>query len=875
MSKPPERNKLTVSVFKKKRQLSEVDSTRMAGMLSKRLMLNFSESDSEGDDTDIHTDDDDHHFASTVACVQASALTADYEQASTSTILHDQISAYEQTDSDPRDHDNGVYSPKSPLPSTPESEPTATILDFSEPADWPPVICSSLREIIVLNGPAKPRTNFLFPKDASNRRFTSVHYRRRFKNGEEAHRNWLVYSSKLNRIFCFCCKLFTKLDMSLTTGGYNDWKNASQNLSLHEMSKSHIAAMLAWNESLVVLGAGKSIGPLYQRLLVTETKHWQNVLLRLAAIVLYLGQQCLTFGASHYASYSDHDNYLHLVEMLSKFDSNMQEHLRKIQNKEMHNYYIGKGIQDELVGLIAKEISRRLQQLLKDAKYYSVIFDCTRNSALVEQMTVTIRFVAIKHGDSLYEDPEVTIEERFVGFVPLRHSTGEGMAEAVLAELKRLEIPLSDMRGQCYDFRSEIKAKHSGVQKKILDLNSRALCVPCSAHSLNFVVSDAAMICWDAAIYFGVMQKIYAFISGSTNRWDVLKKHVSKLTAKPLPDTRWPSRIDAVRIFRFHIGEINETLLEIADDFTFAAAARSEAASLAEEIYSFKFLCFIVIWFNILQCINAASELLQTQTRCLPEVTDLLKERKQFLVAYRSDEGFEKVLNEARQLASEVEIDPVISEAIVGNQKKRKAQFFNKRHADLTEDPEEQFKLGVFYMVLDVAIKTVGERFRQIQLHSCYFQFLYDIEKLNGVPNQDLRKWCMDLQHLLTDVNSKVSDLDGMQLCEELTILAPIVKPKMMPIEVLTYVVKIGFAPNVAIALRILLTLPITVASGGKSLSKLKSIKNFLHSSLAQEQVLGLAMIAIENRIAQEIDIRTLLQDFAHAIAKTVPIGAS
>ncbi|KAJ1129630.1 hypothetical protein NDU88_007996 [Pleurodeles waltl] len=875
MSEPPERNKLTGAGFKKKRLLSEADTTRIAGMLSKRLMLNFSESDSEGDDTDIHTDDDDHHFASTFVCVQASASKADCEEASTSTILHDQVSVYEQSDSDFRDNDDGVNSPKSPLPSTPESEPTAAILDVSEPADWPPVICSSLREIIVLNGPAKPRTNFLFPKDASNRRFTAVHYRRRFKNGEKAHRNWLVYSSKLNRIFCFCCKLFTKLDMSLTSGGYNDWKNTSQNLSIHEMSKSHIAAMLAWNESLVSLGAGKSIGPVYQTLLVTETKHWQNVLLRLAAIVLYLGQQCLTFGDGHYASYSNSDNYLHLVEMLSKFDSSMQEHLRKIQNKEMHNYYLGKGIQNELVGLIAKEISKRLQQLLKDAKYYSIIFDCTTNSALVEQLTATIRFVAIKHGDSLYEDPEVTIEERFLGFIPLRRSTGEGMTEAVLSELKKLEIPLSDMRGQCYDFRSDIKAKHSGVQKKILDLNSRALCVPCSAHSLNVVVSDAVMTGWDAAIYFGVMQKIYAFISGSKNRWDVLKKHVSELTAKPLPDTRWASRIDAVRIFRFHIGDINETLLEIADDWTFAAASRSEAASLAEEIYNFKFLCFIVIWFNILQCINAASELLQSQTRCLPEVIDLLKERKQFLVGYRSDEGFEKVLNEARQLASEIEIDPVFTEVTVGHQMKRKAQFFNHRYTDLTEDPEEQFKLGVFYMVLDVAIKTVSERFRQIQLHSSYFQFLYNIEKLNGMPNQDLRKRCMDLQHLLTDVNSKVSDLDGVQLCEELTILAPIVKPKMMPIEVLAYVARIGFAPNVAIALRILLTLPITVAPGGKSLSKLKSIKNYLHSSMAQEQVLGLAMIAIENHIAQEIDIRTLVQDFAHAIAKTMPLGES
>ncbi|CAH2249127.1 zinc finger MYM-type 1-like, partial [Pelobates cultripes] len=79
-----------------------------------------------------------------------------------------------------------------------------------------------------------------------------------------------------------------------------------------------------------------------------------------------------------------------------------------------------------------------------------------------------------------------------------------------------------------------------------------------------------------------------------------------------------------------------------------------------------------------------------------------------------------------------------------------------------------------------------------------------------------------------------------------------------------------GFAPNVAIPLRIMLTLPITVSTGEQSFLKLKIIKNYLRSSMSQERRVRLAMISIENQTAQEIDFESLLKDFANAKAKKV-----
>lgn len=86
------------------------------------------------------------------------------------------------------------------------------------------------------------------------------------------------------------------------------------------------------------------------------------------------------------------------------------------------------------------------------------------------------------------------------------------MTESILAELEKLNIPLSDMRGQAYDNGSNMKGKHSGVQKRIKDLNSLAFYIPCSAHSLNLVVNDAAMCCREASSFFGTLQKICFFV---------------------------------------------------------------------------------------------------------------------------------------------------------------------------------------------------------------------------------------------------------------------------------------------------------------------------------------------------------------------------
>jgi hypothetical protein len=131
-------------------------------------------------------------------------------------------------------------------------------------------------------------------------------------------------------------------------------------------------------------------------------------------------------------------------------------------------------------------------------------------------------------------------------------------------------------------------------------------------------------------------------------------------------------------------------------------------------------------------------------------------------------------------------------------------------------------------------------------------------------------KHCVDLQALLTDRQTREADIDGLQMMEELDALSVLVKTNAPPLEVLRFITKYDFAPNVAVALRILLTLPMSVASGKRSFSVLKLIKNYVRPSVSQERLSGLATIAIENRTAMKLKFETVLGEFANMKARKV-----
>ncbi|XP_022852021.1 uncharacterized protein LOC111373688 [Olea europaea var. sylvestris] len=106
--------------------------------------------------------------------------------------------------------------------------------DINDPGNWK-TIDQSLIDLLVKRGPLG-QDGFIFPKDSENSHFSSTYYIRHLTNGEKSDRKWLVYSISLDKVFCFCCKLFKQEgnNIQLANEGINDWKNLSFRLKSHE-----------------------------------------------------------------------------------------------------------------------------------------------------------------------------------------------------------------------------------------------------------------------------------------------------------------------------------------------------------------------------------------------------------------------------------------------------------------------------------------------------------------------------------------------------------------------------------------------------------------------------------------------------------------
>ncbi|XP_076059637.1 zinc finger MYM-type protein 1-like [Oratosquilla oratoria] len=405
-----------------------------------------------------------------------------------------------------------------------------------------------------------------------------------------------------------------------------------------------------------------------------------------------LAVQNLAFRGTNESLYSPNNgNFLKLVEFLALFDPVMNEHLRRIKNKETMVHYLGKRIQNELIQLLASAIKEKILAEVKLAKYFSIILDCTPDISHIEQLTTILRYVDIKKEPEVSQH-QVCIKESFLSFVPLKETTGAFMTETLVDELQNVGLQIDNLRGQG----SNMKGKHNGVQQRVLDMNPRAFFVPCSAHSLNLVVNDAVKCCLQATIFFGIVQHLYNFFSISTHRWQVLVSIMKDLTIKPLSETRWESRIDALKPLRYHLADIYDALLEIYEDTNLkgssGSSTRVEAKELADAVSKYEFVVSLVTWYNILFEVNITSKHFQDKDADLNSATKQLEATKSYLLSCRCDDGFQKVLVDATEVAQDLEIEPQFEKK--QSRKRRKKRLFDyEAHEESLEDPSQTSKV--------------------------------------------------------------------------------------------------------------------------------------------------------------------------------------
>nr|XP_028959292.1 uncharacterized protein LOC114825112 [Malus domestica] len=247
--------------------------------------------------------------------------------------------------------------------------------------------------------------------------------------------------------------------------------------------------------------------------------------------------------------------------------------------------------------------------------------------------------------------------------------------------------------------------------------------------------------------------------------------------------------------------------------------------------------------------INMVSTKLQSENMRLDVAVKALEALVTFFENYK-ETGFASAMCDAKEIALDSEIDLV---------------FQIKRHRPRKRHHDE--------VDVDIALSQLKNKFEQLKTFESIFGFLFDALKLISLDDQQLKENCMNLEAHLKHRNTM--DVYGADLCSELQVLHMMLSEEAFfsnnpwtSMEIANFVKETDMCPNVLIAYRVLLTVPVTVASAERTFSKLKLLKSYLRTTMTQDRLNGLAILCIEKNEIEDLEYDDIINDFASKSAR-------
>ncbi|KAG8582256.1 hypothetical protein GDO81_007971 [Engystomops pustulosus] len=738
-------------------------------------------------------------------------------------------------------------------------------IDWKDPALWPDVLKDNEREKIVLSGlfNAEQLNNMAqsLPKDVKDHSFSDFLLYAKSSNGrEKILRDWLRWSPSKKVLYCATCMAFSndrftkKGSILCRKDGFDPskymWHRLYMKLPEHEQSAQHRKHYWSWRTLQKSIG-GHGVDFVIQRNLSKEADKFVALLERLLDVTLHLASRNMAFrGSSQRIGEIHNGNFLGTLEILARYDVVLREHLEKVKasqekGKRLPAHYLSWATQNEFINICGKHVLNAILSERKAAIYFAIICDATPDVSHTEQNVIVLRYV--------YRDPQNgkwNIEERFIEFCDFFQKTGEEIADMIMSRLNEHAIDLQDCRGQGYDNGANMSGRIKGVRAKIQETCPTALFCPCAAHSLNLVGVHAAASCPEMKTFFGSVNRLYILFSSSPARWNTLIEEVGR-SLHGLSETRWSSRIEAVRPIAQNLPSILKALEKVLASRKLSNDAHSDAQGLYDYFSSFRAVVLATFWVKVLTSFEERNKILQSRSISMEIGVANIKALSDEMKLLR--EKWPVLLSEASAVADCMEIP----KELLNHQQLRQRK---SKHHD-AKDPEEHFKANVFLVAMDTIISDLHQRFKSMEEVCKLFS---PILKVRTISEEDLVASTEELISAYPNdfTSSLLSELQHLQKVYEATF-----PENMGPLDLLNAIYELelqGIFGEVCIALRIFTTLPLSVAEGERAFSKLSLIKNYLRSTMSEQRLNSLAILSIEHELARQLCYKDLIKDFAN-----------
>ena len=497
---------------------------------------------------------------------------------------------------------------------------------------------------------------------------------------------------------------------------------------------------------------------------------------------------------------------------------------------------------------MAGAVRDKIIKEIKEANYFGISYDSTPDVSHTEQLSQVIRYV-----QSDFETGNVRVKETFIKFVELDKKDAAGYEAIILKSLQDDGLNFLDCHAQMYDNAAVMSGSISGVQTRLRERNPKAVFINCDNHSLNLAGVHAASVDPTIITFFGTVQEVYSFFSGSTTHWKKMSEMLD-LTVKKESDTRWSAREAAVRAIAVSYGKLVGLLQSLNEDQHESTDTRAKAGILLKSLLTFNCVVYLYFWNEVLHKINVVQKRLQSPNMNLHEAaTDLDSLWKNF--TDDRDNLCARSLQQGLQLADKWEI-------ATERRMRRKRLMPGESEPDAGLSVQDEAS-RVMKLSLDTLCQELQERSIRLQELNSKFGFLLNVQSLiNGDVESDLVHQCADFGVVYE------GDVNGAALYQEITDCQMLFANRQIlpstPEELLKATIQYGkdVFPNLQTALQILLTMPVSVASCERSFSKLKIIKTYLRSTMAQERLGNLAILSIEKEVFNSVDFDQIIDKF-------------
>ncbi|CAL1401863.1 unnamed protein product [Linum trigynum] len=579
--------------------------------------------------------------------------------------------------------------------------------------------------------------------------------------------------------------------------------------------------------------------------------------------VRYLALQGVAFrGRDETADSKNPGNFIQLLKYTRFYSEEVNSVV--LENAPKNAKYTSHEVQKQILHVLAKKIRKQIFEDIGDSKF-SIIVDEASDESRHEQMAIILRFVDVKG----------LIQERFLNLVHVKDTTSKTLHSAICSTLASHKFSLQNLRGQGYDGASNMRGEWKGLHALFLKDFPQAYYVHCMAHRLQLSLVAASREVDRVNEFFTKLPRVVTAITGSTRRLDELEEfqeddYAQKLASGEIEsgkganqirnvqracDTRWSSHLSSVASLIHLYGPSCRVLENISNDCAHYKT-RGDASTALRTMESFEFIFILHMMKDILSTTDLLCKALQRKSQDIVNAMRAVETTTKLLNQMRN-EDWDSLLAKVTMFCQKHDINvPDLS-----------APHYESRRRQDGITNEHFYHFDVFNAAIDVQIEEIRARFDDKVLE--LLKLSSSLDPRDGYKAFNIGAIC-DLAEKYYPLDFSEKDLDDLKFeLKHFHADAP-THPKLQNLSSLAELCH-GLAVTgkskefnlVDRLIRLILTLPVSTATGERAFSAMKIVKNRLRNKMNDDFLADNLVIFIEREIAETFSLDAILSDFS------------